>query len=61
MLRTEHVALFQGHSQILSRSCGEPEFSLQLQDKVWEWPGDKVTERACMTLAYLHHPLTYSL
>ena len=33
MLRTEHAASFPGHSQILSHSCGEPEFSPQLRDK----------------------------
>ena len=30
------VASFPGHSQILS------EFSPQLRDKIWEWPGNKV-------------------
>ena len=35
------VALSPGHSQILSRSYGEKSVSPQLQDKIWEWPGEE--------------------
>ena len=35
---------FPGHSPILSHSCGKTlEFSPQLQDKIWESPGNKAT------------------
>ena len=33
-------SLFPGNSQILSGSGGE-NFSPQLQDKIWEWPGNE--------------------
>ena len=34
------VASFPGHSHILFRIC-EEEFSPQLQDKIWGWPGNR--------------------
>ena len=37
------LASSPGHSQILTRICGESRFfSPQLQDKLWEWPGDDI-------------------
>ena len=41
--RGEEVALFPGHSQILSCSHGET-FSPRLRDKIWEWPGNEARE-----------------
>ena len=38
-----YCALSPGHSQILSHSCGEIDFSPQLRDKIWQWPGNKAT------------------
>ena len=35
----QKVASFPGHSQILSRNS---EFSTQLRDKIWEWPGNEL-------------------
>ena len=36
------IASFPGHSQILSHKCGEKnDFSPQLLDKIWEWPGNE--------------------
>ena len=55
--RGSKVALFPGHSQILSRSCREnsgdkilsPEFSnigtAKPRDKIWEWPGDEASSK----------------
>ena len=34
------LALFPGHSQIFSCTCGE---NICMQDKIWDWPGDKAT------------------
>ena len=39
------VASSPGHSQILSHSSGENQVSLQLQDKIWEWPGNEASMR----------------
>ena len=39
------VASSPGHSQILSRSSGEKQVSLRLQDKIWEWPGNEASMR----------------
>ena len=55
------LASFPGHSQILSRSRGErrccvyvsSEFSPQLRDKIWEWPGNEATADPRQSLKWI--------
>ena len=42
VLKRQVLASFPGHSQILSRSCGEN--STELRDKIWEWPGNEARQ-----------------
>ena len=46
---TRNLASSPGHSQISSHNSGEKsaEFSSQLRDKIWEWPGDEGTRDQC--------------
>ena len=46
---TTWLASIPGHSQILSRSCGE---NSVLQDKIWEWPGSGLGTRLPLTHCY---------
>ena len=56
------LASFPGHSQILSQLWTKLEFSPQLQDKIWEWPGNEAiySQQLKLMFTQLCHSCSYS-